>query len=92
MAEESYSIKEILGEMREENRDSFNKINEHLAKLNGKVATHVQQISELEANKKDIEARLRLVEGNAIKAGVVISIVVFVAIMLANAIGDKLLG
>ena len=54
---DSYSLKEMLQEVRDEGRDSsetlikvnatLESINDHLSKLNSKVATHEKQLGEL---------------------------------------------
>lgn len=90
MPEESYTIKEILSEMREENKENFEKINDHLAKLNGKVALHVQQIEELQRGANDRETRLRIVENNAIRVGVIIAAAVSLVVIAVNILVPKL--
>lgn len=90
MPEESYTIKEILSEMREENKENFEKINDHLAKLNSKVALHVQQIGELQRGANDRETRLRVVENNAIRVGVIIAAAVSLVVIAVNILVPKL--
>lgn len=91
MAEDSYTIKEILTEMRSENKENFDKITEHLAKLNGKVALHVQQIDELKTKDADKEKRLRDTEGSVTKLLVYSAIVIFVAVVVAQYVFTKIL-
>lgn len=92
MSEDSYTIKEILTEMRSENKENFDKITEHLAKLNGKVALHVQQIEELKRNDSDKENRIRDAEHTMTKYAVYASIGVFFAVLVAQYIFSNLVG
>jgi D-ribose pyranose/furanose isomerase RbsD len=89
LADDSYTIKEILSEMRVENRDNFDKITEHLAKLNGKVALHVQQIEELKKSDSDKELRLRNTENMVTKYAIYAGIGIFFAVLVAQYVFSK---
>jgi diphthamide synthase (EF-2-diphthine--ammonia ligase) len=95
--EEGYTIKEILNEMRKENRESFQTVNSHLGQLNGKVATHVQLIAELQKKNQDRDEveqetkdRLRKTEDTLTKYAVYGSIGVFFAVLIAQYAFNKL--
>jgi predicted nucleic acid-binding Zn-ribbon protein len=90
--EEGFTIKEILSEMRKENRDNFNAVNAHLGQLNGKVATHVQLIAELKKSDEDQETRIRRMEERQAKHAVMYAIIVFFAVIAARFAFDRLVG
>ena len=69
MASESYTIKEMLQvvhmdlkEFQKESNDKLQKVEQHLAQLNSKVATHEQRLNEGDTKEKQAEGRLSEVE------------------------------
>jgi hypothetical protein len=96
MSDDGFTVKEILTEMRRENRESFSAINSHLSQLNGKVATHTSLISDLQKNDDEkllrlaaTESRQREIETKHVKLAMVYSVIVFFASLLAVYLFNK---